>query len=667
MLFLLPIVALSVVAVRGENDWSKPCFSGVCSYDLPSGNNLNSGTIKIWGSESAISDITTAAGWEILGCDGTTLEQDIRLVCSDSSKCNHLFKDTGAENTIVRLPESCGKGPFARVARSWISNDQSMPSKLASRLVRRDGSLPKVRALHLDTQFETTSKGQTLNVQFVIRAANIPGANTDIPINNSDEKRGFGDFLGGLIDGIKGLNDFDLSKSTNLPPIDINKNDTIFKESISCPPITAGLAVDIDAQAHAQASIGLVVKGTILPPNIDELAIVSNLAAKVNGNLTLTGDVAATIDSGKIKIFELGLPGLDFPGIFSLGPSVQLNTQAKATLDLAVGVTVGINYELKNAQIVFPPNSDPTEPSFSLVDTPLKLSATPNVKATGTVEAHLIPSLNFGLSALGSNADIFIAFDSTAVMKLTLEATGPTISTRNEVVVPEIKGLPDGSFARQHDKRLAYHKFTFSKRYPVVAAAVASSSPAAEMETDNTSSSMASAHQTMSAASQSASLTTAPTVSTSTTTTSDAATSTATANSTMSTGGPSFQGCFEIDAVLNFNVGANAKFFGLFDESVTFSFFKKTFQLFKKCFGSTAATKRSLLELSDMPVLREERFVRRDPVGFKKSRLRVGRPGALSTLATRAGKPSLSCLSSTFTATENVEDGVITASTTKQL
>ena len=42
------------------------------------------------GSQSSISDLTTAAGWEILDCDGSTADQDIRLVCSDDSKgCDH--------------------------------------------------------------------------------------------------------------------------------------------------------------------------------------------------------------------------------------------------------------------------------------------------------------------------------------------------------------------------------------------------------------------------------------------------------------------------------------------------------------------------------------------------------------------------------------------------
>jgi hypothetical protein len=57
---------------------------------------------------NTLSDITGAAGWEILDCDETSTDpQDIRLVCVDESKgCRQLFGD-GAENTIIRLPETC--------------------------------------------------------------------------------------------------------------------------------------------------------------------------------------------------------------------------------------------------------------------------------------------------------------------------------------------------------------------------------------------------------------------------------------------------------------------------------------------------------------------------------------------------------------------------------
>lgn len=91
------------------NDWTKPCFSGSCSYDVAPSSQSAAASLQIWSTNnSSISDITEAAGWIVLGCNNSTT-QDIRLVCNsddaDASGCNHLYQ-SGAEDTIVRLPAS---------------------------------------------------------------------------------------------------------------------------------------------------------------------------------------------------------------------------------------------------------------------------------------------------------------------------------------------------------------------------------------------------------------------------------------------------------------------------------------------------------------------------------------------------------------------------------
>ncbi|KAF7378215.1 hypothetical protein MSAN_00246200 [Mycena sanguinolenta] len=122
-----------------------------------------------WGSNTAIGDITEAAGWKILNCSPDVLTQDIRLVCmGETSMCQHLFSGHGAVDTIVRLSEDCGKGPFARVQKSWIPADQSMPADIAARIVRRDGSQPQVQALTLDTNFTAVDSSKLDKLNFLL-------------------------------------------------------------------------------------------------------------------------------------------------------------------------------------------------------------------------------------------------------------------------------------------------------------------------------------------------------------------------------------------------------------------------------------------------------------------------------------------------------------------
>ncbi|KAJ7053177.1 hypothetical protein C8F01DRAFT_996912, partial [Mycena amicta] len=441
----------------------QPCLSGVCSYDLPSTNgSTSSGSIQLSaGAHTAIGDITEAAGWQILGCDPTALTQDIRLVCMPGaeyeSMCQHLFAGHGAVDTIVRLPENCGKGPFARIARSWIPDDQSIPASIAARLVPRRSLQPEsrqqtqqVQAVTLDTNYAAVNNTKTGSVNLAIKGINVPGLNDLIGANDTStavaaaSKRhsrlnhrqsvaGFKSFVANAADSISNAvssaNTIDINKSQALPAADFNKKVSLFEQEVSCGPITAKASADISATGHAVVTLGIAASGTIVPPTISAFSLIAGLTADLNGELDMTADLSGSISSGNIKLFETGIPGLDFPGILSIGPTFEVNANAKGTLDLNVDMTVGINYHIDNAQLVFPPNGKQSGGAFQLGDTPLKLSADTKAAATGTVEAHLIPSINLGLSAFGGvvQATVSMDLDASATMQLKVEAQATTM------------------------------------------------------------------------------------------------------------------------------------------------------------------------------------------------------------------------------------------------
>ncbi|KAJ7779695.1 hypothetical protein B0H16DRAFT_1300149 [Mycena metata] len=461
--FILSLLAV----VQATNDWSKPCVTGVCSYDLPSTNgSTSSGTMKIWGSQTAIGDVTEAAGWKILGCSPDELTQDIRLVCMGGSLCEHLSSGHGAADTIVRLPENCGKGPLARVQKMWVPADQSIPASIAARIVRRDGSQPQVQAITLDTNFAAVNDTKTGAVNLAIKGANIPGVNqildTDIPTSQRRSRhnaRGVGSFVSDAADctspfppgyspsqypsaisnAISSVNTVNVNKSKALPAQDFSKKVSLFDQSVNCPPISASVSADMDATAHAVVTIGIAASGTIVPPAITDFSLVASLTADLNGELSLTAELSGTVSTGSIKLFEAGIPGLDFPGtllaygILSVGPTFEVNAVGTATSEVKADLTLGLNYHVNNAQLFFPPNGKATGGTFSLGDTPLKLSADTKVEATTTVSAHLIPSINIGLSALDvATATVSLELDASASMVLKVEAVDFIRSTATD-------------------------------------------------------------------------------------------------------------------------------------------------------------------------------------------------------------------------------------------
>jgi hypothetical protein len=707
-----------IATVYGANDWSTPCLDGVCSYDLPS-SAPSSGTIKIWGDKSAISDITTAAGWEILDCSPDKTQQDIRLVCtgadSTAAGCSHLF-DGGANGKVVRLPESCGKNAFGRVAKSWVPADQSIPAAVASKIQRRDGQQPQVKALTLDTDFAAggTNAGP---VNFALKGANFKGAQGDIQTTPATTRRsriygyqtrGLFDFVGDAIDAIKGLNDFDVDKSTTLQPLSVDKSFNILDQKLSCPPLAASLKIDAAAKADATASIGVAASGTIIPPKIEDFAVIAGLKANLDGTLDMVASVTGSIDSGKVKLFETGIPGLDFPGVLTIGPTFEVNAQATANLDVQADMTIGLNFKIDNAQLVFPPSSAKAQAqggAFNIGDTPLKLSASPSIKATGSVEAHLIPSVNLKISALGDivDAGIFLAMDTSAKMQLDLEGQAEgdvtitprsidagvlagTDSTRSLTLDNEMRssvkrgffsslgdffgkalgGLKDkakAALGNLKDKAIGAVKDKAASAIKgILGGNTASTAAPAATNTGSTAVKGAAAASGAAAvaggvaaaagANNASPASTAPVLAA-------AGNATAATNSTKGTtvtksGSASFGGCFTIDAGLDVNAGADANFFGLFDKNTKVSLFKKNFELVNKCFGDkAAATKRMVIPSASRPY----------PIVPRSQHVKLYRASSLSALSKRA----LSCAAPDAGETQPVADEVVPAASAKAI
>ncbi|KAJ8474994.1 hypothetical protein ONZ45_g15760 [Pleurotus djamor] len=197
--FALAILAATLVAGIGHNNWEQPCFHGECAYDLPT-HKEQSGTVKLFAkSPYAIADITPTAGWVVLDCDPNALEQEVRLVCkSDNAEggaCNHLFDGGhGPVGKYVRLPESCSSVPFARVVNYRVHEDQSVPSH--HQVIRRDGSVPQVFAVEIDTDFADIDYSKYGDVRFIAYGVNVPGVDTNFAIPDTvDDLHAVGEFL----------------------------------------------------------------------------------------------------------------------------------------------------------------------------------------------------------------------------------------------------------------------------------------------------------------------------------------------------------------------------------------------------------------------------------------------------------------------------------------
>ncbi|KAF7378133.1 hypothetical protein MSAN_00237700 [Mycena sanguinolenta] len=442
-------------AGRAANDWSTPCFNGHCSYDIPTSSEV-SGTLQIWGDPNAISDITPAAGWMMLDCDKGAMQQDLRLVCVDSSGCPHLTQNTGSVGKLVRLPENCGQSAFARVTQDWVHQNQTLPAELVSMLRRRDGEIPQVKGLSIDTDFNSVGLSQAGPINFAIH-----GFTASVPESSAPQRRsrfaraqrtptdrsvlsvlqqafqGAGSLVNWdnnilIFVALTEFNSFNQTLMQKLPEVNFKKTFPLFDEKLSCPAVgkipafDASVTGSVDACIVANATLAVTAVGTLTPANFTKFGIVVGLDANLEGTLSLQGSASATIDSGQVQLFELGIPGLSFPGILTIGPSFKVQGQVVADLDIDLDLTVDLSYCISGAKFFYPPDPYNTNSGqFTPNNSPLNFSVAPALSSDSSITAHIIPSLEFGVDAIGglATAELSVEFDTSSTVQLSLDAS----------------------------------------------------------------------------------------------------------------------------------------------------------------------------------------------------------------------------------------------------
>ncbi|KAF8496249.1 hypothetical protein F5888DRAFT_1946660 [Russula emetica] len=385
--FYLALVLAAGQRALAVNDWSVPCTQGTCSWDLPAESG-SSGSVNIWGPVSAISDITPATGWQIMTeCDPTSSKQDIQLMCKDNNPdCNHLFQGNGAVNTIVRLSESCGPMPFARVAQYQV-------------FTRGNGSEAAVHQLTLDTDFAAAGPSHGDEVHFSVQGQNWRDNSNAVNRRQAD-----------------GNSTNDGNSTTEhvqgSAPVNYTGQNNLFSNGSS----------SMDVYTNLQASVGIsaVIAGTIVPPNVTQFGITFILDGNADVKFNVLGNISGSISSGNTTLYQTLLPisSLVIPEILEVGPEFTLLGRIDTNFGLTnVNATVEVNHDFGNSSFVFPPQNGSNSNTDHIASSSNQIifSANQEVGATLGASAHLIPQVGLGISALGgsANASVYMDFDAS--------------------------------------------------------------------------------------------------------------------------------------------------------------------------------------------------------------------------------------------------------------
>ncbi len=83
-------------------------------------------------------------------------------------------------------------------------------------------------------------------------------------------------------------------------------------------------------------------------------AFTGGLSGDVSATFNVNANAKGTFQTPDVKLFEVGLPGLSFPGIISVGPSFSINANANAELGVVADISVGASIALPEVQFTFP-------------------------------------------------------------------------------------------------------------------------------------------------------------------------------------------------------------------------------------------------------------------------------------------------------------------------
>ncbi|KAJ7864427.1 hypothetical protein B0H14DRAFT_3443479 [Mycena olivaceomarginata] len=346
--------------------------------------------------------------------------------CSKSlsdSECSHVMIG-GAEHTIVKMPDNCGRGPYARIASLTPHPNQDILSPYH--------------------QSQKPATEQVYSLKFDYNFAAIPASNgpiymradvTDMPdywdtvVESPPERKRWLKERGlekrGLEQRWWGSFKNWLSKMTTVEKdTSVSRNFhwsdtwTIFHKEVACPgppSFQASIDVSLTGQASLNSRYGFYLQATVVPPSVQAAYLYFSADAKAHGQFTLKGEAVVQYDSSNIQFASFGFPGLYYPGLLTVGPTLALNGYITGQISVSGEFTSSVGYTFPSVNF----NLGKTDPDVvSTAVTPadfasgLHFAAGYNVELAGNI--HVVPAIRLGISVLGGaviDAQAFVDVD----------------------------------------------------------------------------------------------------------------------------------------------------------------------------------------------------------------------------------------------------------------
>ncbi|EPS92980.1 hypothetical protein FOMPIDRAFT_1056393 [Fomitopsis schrenkii] len=414
----------------------------------------------------SVSSVDVQSDWMLVGCDSKSDQpQTILAYCSvsmndDDAGCGHVFIGQ-AEHTIVRMPASCGLGPYARVVSFEVHHDQTvLPAEHQAALPANE----TVYSLSFDYRFDVIPDE---NGPIYMRAdiTDIPGYWDEIIDSAPDSsptsrkrdlhhKRNFHQpiqyekrWFGGFTEWLQRLNTVTNGNSISR---NFHWSDTytIYHAEESCPNFASSLDISVSGNAQINSQFGYYLEArnicaTVVPPAIQQAYVYVNAGASASATFTMTGLAKAEWSSEAYDLISFGFPGLYYPGLLTLGPSLHLYAQLSGEVSLYGQLSTSVGYTFPSINYAIGSKTDEPTLGSDLTGSTANNNGYNydfgyNVELSGGFTAYLTPSLELGLTILGGSV-----MDATAYVQAELYAGLNLNGSVSESQAPQICIQPE--------------------------------------------------------------------------------------------------------------------------------------------------------------------------------------------------------------------------------
>ncbi|KAK6358769.1 hypothetical protein TWF730_008088 [Orbilia blumenaviensis] len=285
-----------------------------------------------------------------------THEESTHLVyCKPTRKddCSRVFKG-GATDTIIKLPNYIGFGPFARIVSMESTLEDNLPEN--HRLKRiHDGNKGAVYNLTFDYDFHLVKRDETVNIR--MEYTNIiqdQGKSTNNP-NLLKQKRTGGEET--YSEWIRRINEKVLASDKGFKPISQEKSLLLYNSQVQCPIGVDQISFRSDFEVKAKIKYGMNaewayhIAGTIVPFKLNKSYIYLGITPSAELTVEINGNSELRYPLERIKLMDtISYPGVSVKGIAVVQPSLDLwGTMAGR---LAVSGTLGAGVKIQYPRYV---------------------------------------------------------------------------------------------------------------------------------------------------------------------------------------------------------------------------------------------------------------------------------------------------------------------------